>query len=41
MQNGLDNTVGKDASVRDAVELMSKNHAPAVAIVDPDNNLSF
>lgn len=39
MQNGLDNTVGKDASVRDAVELMSENHAPAVAIVDPDNNL--
>ena len=39
MQNGLDNTVGKDASVRDAIELMSKNHAPAVAVLDSDNSL--
>lgn len=39
MLNGLDNTIGKDASVRDAIELMSKNHAPAVAVVDEDNSL--
>lgn len=39
MFNGLDNTVSKDASVRDAIELMSQNHAPAVAVVDSDNSL--
>lgn len=39
MINGLDNTVYKEASVRDAIELMSKNHAPAVAIIDTDKTL--
>lgn len=39
MNNELDNTIGKEASVRDAIELMSKNHTPAVAIVGTDNEL--
>ena len=39
MNNELDNTIGKEASVRDAIELMSKNHTPAVAIVGTDNGL--
>lgn len=39
MPDGLDNTISKDASVRDAIELMSKNHAPAVAVIDSDNSL--